>query len=141
MYLYFIFAGAGMAKKSDLFFMCACRATEETIKIQESEIADAKWMPVEEWLALDMYKSSLYQKLCEWGIRAIKGDYVGIKPEEMSQGSRPGTLLVYHTDNQQNGLLEKVVSTDNNKDFRNGDEQAVGKKRCIDDLFSNNAKL
>lgn len=130
-----------MAKKSDLFFMCACRATEETIKIQESEIADAKWMPVEEWLALDMYKSSLYQKLCEWGIRAIKGDYVGIKPEEMSQGSRPGTLLVYHTDNQQNGLLEKVVSTDNNKDFRNGDEQAVGKKRCIDDLFSNNAKL
>lgn len=34
--------GVGMAGKSDLFFVCACRALSTDIRIQESEIADAK---------------------------------------------------------------------------------------------------
>jgi hypothetical protein len=34
--------GVGMANKSDLFFVCACRALSTDIVIQESEIAAAK---------------------------------------------------------------------------------------------------
>eukprot|EP00240_Pyramimonas_obovata_P015640 CAMPEP_0118943280 /NCGR_PEP_ID=MMETSP1169-20130426/38008_1 /TAXON_ID=36882 /ORGANISM="Pyramimonas obovata, Strain CCMP722" /LENGTH=294 /DNA_ID=CAMNT_0006888499 /DNA_START=483 /DNA_END=1367 /DNA_ORIENTATION=- len=104
--------GVGMAKKSDLFFMCACRAIKSSIKIQESEIADAKWMPVEEWLALDVYNSSLYQQMCIWGVEAVKGEYVGLKPEEMTLGLRPGTLLVYHTAHEEGVKRPKVSRTD-----------------------------
>lgn len=34
--------GTGMGGKSDLFFVCACKALSSEIKIQETEIADAK---------------------------------------------------------------------------------------------------
>eukprot|EP00854_Cymbomonas_tetramitiformis_P024565 gene24565-29879_t len=59
----------GACKKSDLFFVCTLQPLSEDIKIQESEIAAAKWMDVEEWLALDFMKDSLYKQMYEWSLQ------------------------------------------------------------------------
>ncbi|MBT3342410.1 MAG: NUDIX domain-containing protein [Gemmatimonadetes bacterium] len=37
--------------KSDIYFVCRLRPTSEKITIQEEEIADSRWMPVEAYLA------------------------------------------------------------------------------------------
>lgn len=90
--------GVGMAGKSDLFFVCACRALSTDICIQESEIAAAKWMPLDEYFRLDyMSSDSLYFKMAEWGVQSLRGKYTGLIGEELPVGFRPGHNMVYHT--------------------------------------------
>ncbi|KAK3280088.1 hypothetical protein CYMTET_12060 [Cymbomonas tetramitiformis] len=102
----------GACKKSDLFFVCTLQPLSEDIKIQESEIAAAKWMDVEEWLALDFMKDSLYKQMYEWSLQSVNGSYVGMRATEMPIGFRPGTNMVYHMDQRSSWDFPDFPSLD-----------------------------
>ena len=69
--------------KSDIYFICRLSAISDQISIQASEIEEAKWMPVEEYLASE-YVSSFNKRV----VRAAL-DSPGISPEEIDGYANP----------------------------------------------------
>jgi 8-oxo-dGTP pyrophosphatase MutT (NUDIX family) len=68
--------------KSDLFFVCLMRPTSSKITIQESEIADCRWMDFEEYSQQALFlKSPLYSKLNEY----IKSVVTSSKTQKQDQ--------------------------------------------------------
>jgi ADP-ribose pyrophosphatase YjhB (NUDIX family) len=59
--------------KSDIYFICRLRPLTTDIRIQESEIAEAKWMPLEDYLS---------------------SEYVGTFNRRMAEAAAKGTGLV-----------------------------------------------
>jgi len=56
---------------TDIYFTCFLKPLTSEIVVQESEIAAAKWMPLEEFMKLPYYPP-LYKKLMELGNQAAK---------------------------------------------------------------------
>ncbi|XP_039130080.1 nudix hydrolase 10-like isoform X2 [Dioscorea cayenensis subsp. rotundata] len=97
-------------EKSDLFFICLLRPLTFDIRKQESEIAAAKWVPIEEFAAQPfVHKHELLKYIIDVGLAKIDKDYAGFSPvqissffsdrksyiylnsKEMNQSSRPET--------------------------------------------------
>jgi len=63
--------------------------------MQEDEIAEAKWMPLEEFLNLPFYKG-LYKRIIELGKESVENNYQGIITSSLPLVFRKGTNLLYH---------------------------------------------
>lgn len=57
---------------------------------------DAKWMPLDEFLKLDYYKTGVYGKMFAIGLEATRGHYSGFETEELPFVYRRGTTYLYH---------------------------------------------
>jgi len=69
---------------TDVYFTCLLKPLNNNIVIQESEIAEAKWMPIEEFLAMPYWKlGSVYGKIMDLGYKAINGEYRGFNIEKL----------------------------------------------------------
>eukprot|EP01127_Copromyxa_protea_P008543 TRINITY_DN1959_c0_g1_i1.p1 TRINITY_DN1959_c0_g1~~TRINITY_DN1959_c0_g1_i1.p1 ORF type:complete len:116 (-),score=25.05 TRINITY_DN1959_c0_g1_i1:9-356(-) len=82
--------------KSDMYFTCLLKPTSSKITIQEEEIADAKWMPVEEFLALPYYKEGIYGQMLKVASKALTGETQGFEANEIPIVLIPGTNVLYH---------------------------------------------
>ncbi|KAJ0965326.1 hypothetical protein J5N97_026464 [Dioscorea zingiberensis] len=68
-------------EKSDLFFICLLRPLTFDIQKQESEIAAAKWVPIEEFAAQPfVHKHELLKYVINVGLAKIDKDYAGFSP-------------------------------------------------------------
>eukprot|EP00898_Chlorokybus_atmophyticus_P001395 jgi/Chlat1/2256/Chrsp17S02569 len=82
--------------KSDLFFVCAMRALATDITIQECEIEDCRWMPLDEFMAQKFWQNSpLHLHMMELCIANSKGLSPGLQPRALELGFRPGTQMLY----------------------------------------------
>jgi ADP-ribose pyrophosphatase YjhB (NUDIX family) len=79
---------------SDMYITCFLKPLSHNIQIQESEIADAKWMPLDEFMSLPYYKG-VYQKLMQLGNEASKGNYTGFTMETLP-GALKSMNTIYH---------------------------------------------
>eukprot|EP01117_Protostelium_nocturnum_P002647 TRINITY_DN13436_c0_g1_i1.p1 TRINITY_DN13436_c0_g1~~TRINITY_DN13436_c0_g1_i1.p1 ORF type:complete len:290 (+),score=127.47 TRINITY_DN13436_c0_g1_i1:82-951(+) len=84
---------------SDLFFVCRLKPLNNEIKIQESEIADARWMPLEEFSQLP-YGNGVYQKILDLEVENLKRNYEGWRFDKLPIGFRKGENVLYHGYNQ-----------------------------------------
>lgn len=85
---------------SDLFFVVSLRADSESsadaaLRIQESEILEAKWMPLAEVVELEYYKQG--GVLYEMVLGTMVEERPKFEPKRMTNGSRPGSSLVYRS--------------------------------------------
>uniref|UniRef100_A0A6B2LEJ9 Nudix hydrolase domain-containing protein n=1 Tax=Arcella intermedia TaxID=1963864 RepID=A0A6B2LEJ9_9EUKA len=78
---------------ADLYFICLLRPLSAEIVRQEAEIAEARWMDVEEFLGIGFYKG-LYQRMLGLGGMAVKEEYQGWEFEKSSSGHFQ--FSVYH---------------------------------------------
>jgi len=91
--------------KSDLFFICVSKPKTVDIKVQESELEDAKWIDLESYLAQElMKKSPLYQQIQEVIKIVVEHTKSGKDVEKMPDllkhgqfelGWRPGKQTIY----------------------------------------------
>lgn len=80
---------------SDLYWTCLLKPLTNAITKQEDEIADAKWMPLDEFLALDYYKG-LYRAILQMGRHATDGNYVPWTAQQLPVVFQKGTNYLYH---------------------------------------------
>nr|GFA18953.1 NUDIX hydrolase 2-like [Tanacetum cinerariifolium] len=67
--------------KSELLFLCMMRPLSFDIKIQETEIEAAKWMPLEEYAAqLSPQENGLRKYITDLCIAKVDRDYSGFSP-------------------------------------------------------------
>jgi ADP-ribose pyrophosphatase YjhB (NUDIX family) len=83
--------------KSDLYFVCLLKPLSSEIKPQEDEIAEAKWMPLDEFVAQPFYQG-LYKKILEIGKAAAEGNYEGWSASDLPLVFRKGSNTLYHLD-------------------------------------------
>jgi len=92
---------------SDVFIMVELKLADvagaDAITIQESEIAEAKWMPMAEVTALEYYKTGgmLYEMVlaaaAEKGQGAQQGQDGGFSGRKLANGRMPGHSMVYRS--------------------------------------------
>ncbi|XP_057816556.1 nudix hydrolase 8 isoform X4 [Cryptomeria japonica] len=97
--------------KSDLNLICILQPLSFVIKIQETEIEAAKWMPFKEFAAQPKYRESeLYKKIFDVCIASFEKRYKGFSEIQIaSASSGPQTVLYYNVQdmndfNQSNGV-------------------------------------
>lgn len=67
-------------QKSDLFFICMLRPVSNEIKIDETEIQAAKWMPLEEFVKQPFIQEDhMFQKIMDICIQRLRKCYCGLK--------------------------------------------------------------
>jgi len=93
-------AHSGLFGRSDLFFVALLEldpTKEIKIKVQEEEIAKAKWMDVEEYAAQQLWQGSpVYKEMNDAMIRVKNGkSSAGFLGKTLPVGFRPGTNTVY----------------------------------------------
>lgn len=83
----------GLHGKGNLFFMCVCKLVgPPAITVQESELAAAAWMPIEQVLALPYYAGvGAYSELMRASLAAAKSDSqaAGLKRLRLTVGHDP----------------------------------------------------
>lgn len=68
-------------EKSDLFFVCMLRPLSFDIRMQESEIEAAQWMPIKEYAAQPyIQKHDLLKYIVEIGLAKLERGYGGFSP-------------------------------------------------------------
>uniref|UniRef100_J3M045 Nudix hydrolase domain-containing protein n=1 Tax=Oryza brachyantha TaxID=4533 RepID=J3M045_ORYBR len=66
-------------QKSDLFFICMLRPTSNEIKIDETEIQAARWMPLEEFVKQPFIQEDhMFQKIMDICIQRLRKCYCGL---------------------------------------------------------------
>jgi NADH pyrophosphatase NudC (nudix superfamily) len=67
--------------KGNLFFMCLCKLVgDEDITIQASELAAARWMPIDEVMALPYYQGvGAYGELMRASMAAARSETDGLQ--------------------------------------------------------------
>ncbi|KAJ4799816.1 Nudix hydrolase 8 [Rhynchospora pubera] len=66
-------------EKSDLFFICMLRPLSQEIKIDETEIQAAKWMPFSEFVEQPLIQDdSMFKKIMEICIQRLRKNYCGL---------------------------------------------------------------
>jgi len=81
--------------KSDLYFVFRLKPLTTEIIKQDSEIAAAKWIGLDELLELPYYKG-LYKSLLELGRQSVDNNYIGFIGQELPIVFRKGTNILYH---------------------------------------------
>ncbi|MQL92433.1 hypothetical protein Taro_025057 [Colocasia esculenta] len=90
--------------KSDLFFVCLLRPISFDIKIQESEIEAAQWMPLEEFAAQpSVHKHELLKYIADIASAKFERSYTGFSPVRISSifSNRQACLYVNSKDLNQ----------------------------------------
>lgn len=83
--------------KSDLFFLCLLRPLSSKITRQESEIAAAQWMPLDEYRSQQFNRASdLLTRIGEIAEASLKKQYEGFSPELLAFGFRKKGSYFYH---------------------------------------------
>lgn len=116
--------------KSDLFFMCACSPVgSEAITIQQSEIKDARWMDVDEWLNTTQYpKASLWAVVNSLGREYFRGRYTGFAAASLEVGLRPGAnLLFWNTSCEDAAATAEAVAAQTAERRREREAEAAAK--------------
>lgn len=82
--------------KSDLYFVAVLRTTGSTDLVrQESEIAEARWMPVEEFLTRHLESRPLIYSVISHAVAVAQGRAPGISGKLLPHGFRRGEAMVY----------------------------------------------
>lgn len=74
--------------KSDLFFCCALipEPGQDALQPQASELADAKWMPLAEYVESGFKGVALYDRLVERCVAWANGRTSGMRAETLASG-------------------------------------------------------
>uniref|UniRef100_A0A0D6QRC6 Nudix hydrolase domain-containing protein n=1 Tax=Araucaria cunninghamii TaxID=56994 RepID=A0A0D6QRC6_ARACU len=92
-------------KKSDLCFMCILRPLSFDIKMQESEIAAARWMPIEEFARQPRYQDNeLYKKILDVCIASSEKRCKGFCAVKLASNSAVPPSVFYYNVQDMNGL-------------------------------------
>lgn len=85
------------AGKSDLFFVVGCRVSGgEEIAVQQSELEDAKWMPLDEYAAIGFMRSRpLYAKIVDRCVAWARGEVGVMRGERLDSGLGRGEQLLF----------------------------------------------
>ena len=77
---------------------CGCRIADgsERIKIQESELEDATWMPLTEAADLPIFKGGAFQVIMDACLGFHKGDIPGFKAEAIQNSFTKRSDLIIH---------------------------------------------
>jgi hypothetical protein len=89
-----------------MYFTCLLKPLTFEITPQEEEIAgnlrvylandaEARWMPLQEFLSLDYYKEGVYGKMLQLGATATQGGLQGFEAKEFPIVFAKGTNLLY----------------------------------------------
>ncbi|KAI5074702.1 hypothetical protein GOP47_0010663 [Adiantum capillus-veneris] len=98
--------------KSDLFFLCLLRPLPSDISVEESEIAAAEWISLDDYRSQEFNtKSSLLTRIADMVAASLKGEYKGFGAEALSFGFRNSGSYFYHNINDINSYLEQKKST------------------------------
>lgn len=82
--------------KSELLFLCMMRPLSLDIKIQETEIEAAQWMPLEEYASqLSPQEHGLRKYITELCIANIETDYSGFTPHKVTFDSDGNPSYIY----------------------------------------------
>jgi len=81
--------------KSDLYFICKLRPLNLDLSPCPKEIADCKWMPLDDFLSLPYYRG-VYKKMMEIASSSVKADYKGLTAEKLPIVFRKGENFLYH---------------------------------------------
>ena len=87
-----------MSGKTNIFFVFLLRPTTTEIAMQESEIADCKWMEFaayEQNMTKKMVPGSLYHELSVLALEAFDGKVEGFAARPFDLGFRPGSNMLY----------------------------------------------
>ncbi|XP_010435024.1 PREDICTED: nudix hydrolase 7-like [Camelina sativa] len=82
---------AFLKKKSDLFFLCVLTPRSYEITKQNSEILDAKWMPIQEYIDQPFnQKNEMFKFMADISQKKCEDDYLGfsIVPTSTSSGKK-----------------------------------------------------
>lgn len=88
-------------EKSDLFFVCMLRPLSFDIRKQNSEIEEAKWMPLEEYAAQPFnQKREQFKYIADICLQKKKGNYTGFSAVTATSGfsSKKSSLYFSHKD-------------------------------------------
>ncbi|XP_054778352.1 nudix hydrolase 7-like [Prosopis cineraria] len=84
-------------QKSDLFFVCMLRPRSFNIQTQASEIAAARWMPVEDYAALSFEKQNLgFNSITKICLEKLDRNYTGFSPLPTISSSGKKTFLYFN---------------------------------------------
>uniref|UniRef100_A0A0C9S7Z6 TSA: Wollemia nobilis Ref_Wollemi_Transcript_12540_1464 transcribed RNA sequence n=1 Tax=Wollemia nobilis TaxID=56998 RepID=A0A0C9S7Z6_9CONI len=90
-------------EKSDIFFMCILRPLSFDIKMQESEIAAARWMPIEEFARQPRYQANeLYKKILDVCIATFEKRCKGFCAVKLASSSAKRPSVFYYNDQEVN---------------------------------------
>ena len=82
--------------KDNLFCVCIVKPRTSKIRVQTSELADARWMPVDEFLALPYYApATAYGELNRAAIDCLRGRRGGLSGHSLPEKFRPGETRIY----------------------------------------------
>ncbi|KAK9072236.1 hypothetical protein SSX86_008670 [Deinandra increscens subsp. villosa] len=91
--------------KSELLFLCMMRPLSFEIKIQETEIAAARWMPLQEYAAqLSVQEHGLRKYITELCIAKAERGYSGFSPFRVTTDSNGNPSYIYFN----KGDLKKI---------------------------------
>ncbi|XP_077211298.1 nudix hydrolase 8-like [Tasmannia lanceolata] len=86
-------------EKSDLFFICTLRPLSLDINIDESEIQDAKWMPLNEFLAQPFYQEDdMCKKAIDLCIARYENHYSGLIAHQLMSKFDGKLSYLYYND-------------------------------------------
>ncbi|CAN6229091.1 unnamed protein product [Urochloa humidicola] len=84
-------------QKSDLFFICMLRPVSSEIKIDETEIQAAKWMPLEEFVKQPFIQEDhMFQKIMDICIQRLRKCYCGLTPHHVVSKFDDRTSTLYY---------------------------------------------
>ncbi|TVU14993.1 hypothetical protein EJB05_38491 [Eragrostis curvula] len=84
-------------QKSDLFFICMLRPVSNEIKIDETEIQAAKWMPLEEFVKQPFIQEDhMFQKIMDICIQRLRKCYCGLMPHHVVSKFDDRTSTLYY---------------------------------------------
>ncbi|KAF8702896.1 hypothetical protein HU200_032732 [Digitaria exilis] len=84
-------------QKSDLFFICMLRPVSSQIKIDETEIQAAKWMPLEEFVKQPFIQEDhMFQKIMDICIQRLRKCYCGLTPHHVVSRFDDRTSTLYY---------------------------------------------
>ncbi|KAL6903801.1 hypothetical protein ACP4OV_004614 [Aristida adscensionis] len=84
-------------QKSDLFFICMLRPVSSEIKIDETEIQAAKWMPLEEFVRQPFIQEDhMFQKVMDICIQRLRKCYCGLTPHHVVSKFDDRTSTLYY---------------------------------------------
>ncbi|GJN02159.1 hypothetical protein PR202_ga19483 [Eleusine coracana subsp. coracana] len=84
-------------QKSDLFFICMLRPVSNEIKIDETEIQAAKWMPLEEFVKQPFIQEDhMFQKIMDICIQRLRKCYCGLTAHNVVSKFDGRTSTLYY---------------------------------------------
>ncbi|KAK4279086.1 hypothetical protein QN277_016841 [Acacia crassicarpa] len=84
-------------RKSDIMFVCLLQARSFDIQMQNSEIAAAKWMPIEDYAAQPFVKqNSGFDSVAKICVEKLNGNYTGFTHLPTFSSSGKKTYLYYN---------------------------------------------